>query len=270
MPASPPLLTLKNIALRFGRQTLLDDVELNVGEGDRLALVGRNGSGKSTLLKILAGEIEPDRGERTSRQGVTVRYLSQEPDLSGFANALAFVEAGLAPGDDPYRAQYLLGELGLTGAEEPRNLSGGEARRAALARALAPAPDVLILDEPTNHLDLPAIEWLEAELAGTRSAIVLVSHDRRFLETLSRATLWLDRGKLRRFERGFAGFEAWRAEVFEQEERDRQKLDRKIAAEEDWVRYGVTARRSRNHGADAGARRAAAATARAAAHRRAR
>jgi ATP-binding cassette subfamily F protein uup len=248
VPAPPPLLSLNNVAQRFGREALLEGVEMNVGERDRLALVGRNGSGKSTLLKILAGEIEPDRGERISRQGVTVRYLPQEPDLSGFATTLAFVEAGLAPGDELYRAQYLLGALGLTGAEEPGNLSGGEARRAALARALAPAPDVLILDEPTNHLDLPAIEWLEAELAATRSAIVLVSHDRRFLTTLSRATLWLDRGGLRRFERGFAGFEAWRAEVFEQEERDRQKLDRKIAAEEHWVRYGVTARRARNQG----------------------
>jgi ATP-binding cassette subfamily F protein uup len=239
---------LKNVGLRFGSQTLLEDAELSVGEGERLALVGRNGSGKSTLLKILAGEIEPDRGARVVRQGATVRYLAQEPDLSGFATALAFVEAGLAPGDDVYRARYLLESLGLTGDETPGHLSGGEARRAALARVLAPGPDVLILDEPTNHLDLPAIEWLESELAQSRSAIVLVSHDRRFLETLSRATLWLDRGSIRRLDRGFAAFEAWRDEVFEQEERDRQKLDRKIAAELDWMRYGVTARRTRNQG----------------------
>ncbi len=248
MPASPPLLTLKNVALGFGRQPLLADVEVSVGEGERLALVGRNGSGKSTLLKVMAGEIESDRGERSIRQGATLRYLPQEPDLSGFPTALGYVEAGLAPGDDQHRASYLLAALGLAGDEDPAHLSGGEARRAALARALAPDPDILILDEPTNHLDLPAIEWLEEEIAKSRSAIVLVSHDRRLLERLSRATLWLDRGTVRRLDRSFAAFEAWRDEVFAQEERDRQKLDRKIAAELDWLRYGVTARRSRNQG----------------------
>jgi ATP-binding cassette subfamily F protein uup len=248
VPAAPPLLSLRNVSLTFGGPPLLAAVDFAVGEGDRLALVGRNGSGKSTLLKIVAGQIETDRGERVLRSGTTVRYLPQEPDLSGFATTLAFAEAGLAPGDDPYRAQYLLSELGLSGMEDPGRLSGGEARRAAIAQALAPEPDILILDEPTNHLDLPAIEWLESELSGMRSAVVLVSHDRRFLETLSRATLWLDRGEIRRMEKGFGEFEAWRDTVLEGEERDRQKLDRKIAAEEDWVRYGVTARRKRNQG----------------------
>jgi ATP-binding cassette subfamily F protein uup len=248
MPAAPPLLTLKNIALRLGQQQLLADVELAVGEGERLTLVGRNGSGKSTLLKIMAGEVEADRGERSIRQGATLRYLPQEPDLSGFVTTHAYVEAGLAPGDDRHRARQILNALGLSGDDDPAHLSGGETRRAALARVLSPNPDILILDEPTNHLDLPAIEWLEGELARSRSAIVLVSHDRRLLERLSRATLWLDRGTVRRLDRGFAAFEAWRDEVFAQEERDRQKLDRKIAAELDWLRYGVTARRSRNQG----------------------
>ncbi len=248
MPASPPLLSLRNVALGFGGPPLLADIELSVGEGERLALVGRNGSGKSTLLKVMADLVEPDRGERIVRQGTTIRYLPQEPDLSGFATVLAYVEAGLAPGDDPHRAKILLDALGFTGAEDPARLSGGEARRTALARVLAPRPDVLILDEPTNHLDLPAIEWLESELADTPSAIVLVSHDRRMLQTLSNAVLWLDRGKIRRLDRGFGAFEEWRDTVFEQEERDRQKLDRKIVAELHWLRYGVTARRSRNQG----------------------
>jgi ATPase subunit of ABC transporter with duplicated ATPase domains len=228
--ASPPLLSLKNVSLTFGGAPVLSDVELTVGEGERLALVGRNGSGKSTLLKLAAGLIEPDRGERVMRSGTTVRYLPQEPDLAGYATTLAFVEAGLAPGDEAYRAQYLLSELGLTGGEDPTKLSGGEARRAALARTLAPEPDILILDEPTNHLDLPAIEWLESELSRMRSGLVLVSHDRRFLQKLSRATLWLDRGAIRRLDSGFGDFEAWRDIVLEQEERDRHKLDRKIAA----------------------------------------
>ncbi|MFL5149135.1 MAG: ABC-F family ATP-binding cassette domain-containing protein [Microvirga sp.] len=243
---APPLLHLRNIALTFGGTPLLSEAELAIGPGERTCLVGRNGSGKSTLLKIAAGLAEPDRGSRFVQPGATIRYLPQEPDLSGHATTLAYVEAGLGPGDDPHRARYVLDELGLTGEEAPSTLSGGEARRAALARVLAPEPDILLLDEPTNHLDLPAIEWLEAELAGLRSAVVLVSHDRRFLENLSQATVWLDRGVTRRVDRGFADFEPWRDAILEQEERDRHKLDRKLAAEADWLRYGVTARRKRN------------------------
>ncbi|WP_417679545.1 ABC-F family ATP-binding cassette domain-containing protein [Roseibium sp.] len=243
---APPLLTLRDIHLTFGGTPLLTGAELSVSEGDRICLVGRNGSGKSTLLKIAAGQIEADGGERFFQPGRTIRYLPQEPDLSAYATVLDYVNEGLAPGDDPYRGQYLLDVLGLTGKEDPKALSGGEARRAALARTLAPEPDVLLLDEPTNHLDLPAIEWLEEELKGLKSAIVLISHDRRFLENLSRATVWIDRGLSRRLDKGFAHFEAWRDEVFEQEEIDQQKLAQKIKREEHWMTYGVTARRKRN------------------------
>ncbi|MGA0533390.1 ABC-F family ATP-binding cassette domain-containing protein [Hansschlegelia sp. KR7-227] len=245
---APPLLLLKDVRLTFGGRPLLDGAEISVSAGERLGLVGRNGSGKSTLLKIAAGVVEADDGTRFLQPGATVRYLAQEPDFAGFATVRAYVEAGLAPGDDAYRAAYLLGALGLTGEEAPATLSGGEARRAALVRALAPEPDILLLDEPTNHLDLPAIEWLEAELKSLRSALVLISHDRRFLENLTRATLWLDRGRTRRLDQGFAAFEAWRDDALAQEERDRHKLDRKIEMEKNWVRYGVTARRKRNQG----------------------
>ncbi|MGU3540049.1 ATP-binding cassette domain-containing protein [Methylobacterium sp. A54F] len=244
--AAPPLLTLQDVALTFGGTPLIERAEFAISPGERTCLVGRNGSGKSTLMRIAAGLVEPDRGVRFVQPGTTIRYLAQEPDFSGFATVLDFVEAGLAPGDASHRARYLLESLGLTGAEDPMRLSGGEGRRAALAQALAPEPDVLLLDEPTNHLDLPAIEWLEAELRSTRAALVLISHDRRFLSALSRATVWLDRGVTRRIDQGFSGFEAWRDAFFEEEERDRHKLDRKIAAEEDWLRYGVTARRKRN------------------------
>jgi ABC transport system ATP-binding/permease protein len=243
---APPLIQLKDIALTFGGTPLLEGVELSVSEGERVCLVGRNGSGKSTLLKIAAGLIEPDRGTRFLQPGATVRYLPQEPDFAGATTTLGYVEAGLGPGDDRHQARYLLEQLGLTGAEDPAHLSGGEARRAALARVLAPAPDILLLDEPTNHLDLPTIEWLERELASRRAALVLISHDRRFLTNLSRSTVWLDRGQARRIERGFAAFEAWRDDVLAEEERDQHKLDRKIVAEEHWLRYGVTARRKRN------------------------
>jgi ATP-binding cassette subfamily F protein uup len=243
-----PLLLLQDIHVTFGNTALLDGAELSVAAGERLCLVGRNGSGKSTLLKVAAGLMEADGGTRFAQPGATIRYLPQEPSLAGYADTHAYVEAGLMPGDDPARAYYLLGKLGLSGAEEPSTLSGGEARRAALARALAPKPDILLLDEPTNHLDLPAIEWLEGELTALKSALVLISHDRRFLENLSRATVWLDRGTTRRLEKSFAAFEPWRDEVLEQEEIERHKLDRKIAMEEDWVRYGVSGRRKRNQG----------------------
>ncbi|UTD29598.1 ABC-F family ATP-binding cassette domain-containing protein [Bradyrhizobium sp. WD16] len=243
---APPLIQMKDIALTFGGTPLLSGVELSVSAGERVCLVGRNGSGKSTLLKIAAGLIEPDRGERFVQPGATIRYLPQEPDFDGFATTLAYVEAGLGPGDDVYQARYLLEQLGLTGNEDPSHLSGGEARRAALARVLAPSPDILLLDEPTNHLDLTTIEWLESELAGRRSALVLISHDRRFLANLSRITVWLDRGRARRIERGFAAFEEWRDEMLADEEREQHKLDRKIVAEEHWLRYGVSGRRKRN------------------------
>jgi ATP-binding cassette subfamily F protein uup len=243
---APPLIQLSDIALTFGGRPLLDRVELSVSSGERVCLVGRNGSGKSMLLKVAAGLVEPDRGTRFVQPGATIRYLPQEPDLSGHATTLSHVLAGLGPGDDPHQARVLLGQLGLSGSEEPARLSGGEARRAALARVLAPAPDILLLDEPTNHLDLPTIEWLERELAARRSAIVLISHDRRFLVSLSRSTVWLDRGRTRRIELGFDAFEAWRDEALAEEERDQHKLGRKIEAEQHWLRYGVTGRRKRN------------------------
>jgi ATP-binding cassette subfamily F protein uup len=244
--ALPPLLLLQDTALTFGGTPLIESAELSVSPGERACLVGRNGSGKSTLLRIAAGLVEADRGQRFVQPGATIRYLAQEPDLSAYATTLHFVEAGLGPGDDPYRARYLLDQLGLTGDEKPSGLSGGEARRAALAQVLAPQPDILLLDEPTNHLDLPAIEWLEGELKSLRSALVLISHDRRFLENLSQSTIWLDRGRTRRMDRGFAHFEEWRDSVLEQEEAEHHKLGRKLVAEADWLRYGVTARRKRN------------------------
>ncbi len=243
---APPLLTLKNIHLTFGGTPLLEGAEMTVAGGDRICLVGRNGSGKSTLLKIAANMIQPDQGERFAHPGATVRYLPQEADFSGYSTTLSYVEAGLGPTDDSYQAQALLDELGLDGSENPERLSGGEARRIALARVLVAKPDVLLLDEPTNHLDLPAIEWLEKTLKSLRSALVLISHDRRFLENLSRATVWIDRGQARRLEQGFTAFEDWRDKVLEEEELERHKLDRKIVRENDWMHGGVTGRRKRN------------------------
>ena len=240
------LLNLQNIHLSFGGKPVFDGAELMLSDDERMCLVGRNGSGKSTLLKIAAGLVEPDDGERWLQPGTTVRYLPQEPDLSSFTTVLDYVEAGLGPMDNPYRCRHYLGELGLSGEENPTNLSGGEMRKAALARTLAPEPDIVLLDEPTNHLDLPAIEWLEAELKASRSAFILISHDRRFLEALSNRTVWLDRGTAKRMDQGFAFFEEWRDKVLEEEEIEQHKLSQRIAAEEHWMRYGLTARRKRN------------------------
>jgi ATP-binding cassette subfamily F protein uup len=243
---APPLLQLKDIALTFGGTPLLTGAELSVSTGERVSLVGRNGSGKSTLLKIAARAVEPDQGSVFVQPGALVRYLPQEPDFTGFASTMAYVEAGLPPGGDNHAARYFLEQLGLTGREDPAHLSGGEARRVSLARVLAPSPDILLLDEPTNHLDLTTIEWLERDLDARRTALVIISHDRRFLSTLSRSTVWLDRGCTRRIERGFAHFEEWRDMLLAEEEREQHKLDRKIAAEEHWMRYGVSGRRKRN------------------------
>jgi len=208
----PPLLLLQDISLTFGVTPLLSGATLAVAAGDRICLVGRNGSGKSTLLRIAAGLVQADTGGRFAQPGATIQYLPQEPDLGGFGTTLAYVEARFdsVTADGRHRALYLLKELGL---------SGGEARRAALARALAPSPDILLLDEPTNHLDLPGIEWLERELAGMRAGIVLISHDRRLLERFSRSTVWLDRGVTRVLGEGFSAFEAWRDAVLAQESR---------------------------------------------------
>jgi ABC transport system ATP-binding/permease protein len=240
------LLTLSGVRLSIGGTPLFEDASLNVASGARIALVGRNGSGKSTLMKIAAGFVEPDAGERFMHPGATVRYLAQEPDASAFETIGDYASAGLDETGKAHEVETLLRELGLDPASSPLKLSGGELRRAAIAQALAAEPDILLLDEPTNHLDLPAIAWLEARLRGLSSAVVLISHDRRFLETVTNDTVWIDRGATRAAGCGFKDFEAWRDKFLEEEEAALHKLGRKIAAEEHWMRYGVTARRKRN------------------------
>ncbi len=243
--ADPPLLTLAGIRFHLGGQTILDGVDLSIAPGERLSLVGRNGAGKSTLLRILAGEPIADGGSRFAQPGATVATLPQEPDFAGFATVADYVGADGAPA---YRVEALLEEVKLEGARAPAELSGGEARRAALARVLVAEPDVLLLDEPTNHLDLPTIEWLEATLRAWKGAFVLVSHDRRFLSNLTRAVLWLDRGIVRRLDRGYDAFEEWSSEILEREATERHKLDRLIERETEWAGKSIRARRTRNEG----------------------
>ena len=242
---SAPILNLQNISYTLGGRPLLDGADISVSAGERLCLVGRNGSGKSTLLRIAAGELEQDNGERFLQPGLKVHYLPQEPDLSAWETVFDYVTADLDE-TTHYRARAMLSELGMEGTESCASLSGGEVRRSALARALAVEPDLLLLDEPTNHLDLPCIAWLEKELLTSGAGMIIISHDRRFLETLCRAVIWLEQGRTQRLDASFVHFEAWRDEQIELAERAAHKLDRQIAREEDWMRYGVTARRKRN------------------------
>ncbi|TWB73443.1 ATP-binding cassette subfamily F protein uup [Nitrospirillum amazonense] len=247
MAPTPPIVALKNAHITLGATILFEGVDVTIGRGDKIALVGRNGSGKSTLLKALAGVVDLDKGERYIQPGARIGYLHQEPDFSGHATVADFVSAGLVE-DAPYRVQAVLDELNLPGDRAAATLSGGEARRAAIAQALVSDPDVLLMDEPTNHLDLPTIEYLEKALQAFRGGLLLISHDRAFLNTLARKTMWLDRGTMRETERPFAEFEAWRDEVFAAEDLAYAKLDRKIAVEMKWLREGISARRTRNMG----------------------
>jgi len=245
--APAPLLQLSGITLGFGGNALFDDLGLVVHEGDRVALVGRNGSGKSTLLRVMAGLTEPDQGARTQPPGISVGYMEQSPDFTGFATLGEFAMHGLDPSEE-WRVEMAAEGLKFDPTLEVATASGGELRRAALARLLALEPDLMLLDEPTNHLDIEAIQWLEARLAETRKAFVLISHDRTFLTSLSRATLWVDRGQVRRMEQGFGAFEGWRDKIWEDEDDARHKLDRKIKAEGRWAVEGISARRKRNQG----------------------
>ena len=245
--ARAPLLQLTDIALTFGGAPLFSDLSLVVQPGDRVALVGRNGSGKSTLMKVMAGLVEPDAGARVVSPGVSVGYMEQEPAMAGFATLGDFAMSDLDAGE-MYRVEMAGEGLKFDPARPVATASGGERRRAALAKLMAEAPELMLLDEPTNHLDIEAIGWLEAQLKTTRKGFVLISHDRAFLRELSRATLWIDRGMTRRMEQGFEHFEAWRDKVWEEEDQQRHKLDRKIKAEARWAVEGISARRKRNQG----------------------
>ena len=245
--ARAPLLQLSSISLTFGGNPVFDDLDLVVQAGDRIALVGRNGSGKSTLMKVMAGLVDADRGARAVPPGVTVGYMEQDPDLSAFAT-LGDYAASRLPDSEHWRVPAVAEGLKFRPETPVATASGGERRRAALAKLLAEAPELMLLDEPTNHLDIQAIEWLEAELNTTRAAFVLISHDRAFLRRLTRATLWIDRGQIRRRDAGFDGFEEWRETIWAEEDAARHKLDRKIKAEAKWAVEGISARRKRNQG----------------------
>ncbi|WP_406870627.1 ATP-binding cassette domain-containing protein [Thioclava sp. 'Guangxiensis'] len=245
--ARAPILQLSDISLAHGGDPVFDGLDLVVQQGDRVALVGRNGTGKSTLMKVMAKLVEADHGDVVIPPGISVGYMEQEPDLSGYATLGEYAASGLDPAES-YRVEMVAEGLKLNMEASPETASGGERRRAALAKLLAEAPELMLLDEPTNHLDIEAIGWLEEELKSTRAAYVVISHDRAFLKALTRATLWIDRGKVRRLERGFEHFEEWREEVWAAEDEARAKLDKKIKVEAKWAVEGISARRKRNQG----------------------
>ncbi|WP_259966659.1 ABC-F family ATP-binding cassette domain-containing protein [Leisingera caerulea] len=242
-----PLLQMSGISLTFGGDPVFSNLDLVVQPGDRVALVGRNGSGKSTLMKVMAGIVEADQGDIVVPPGKSVGYMEQDPRMEGFATLGDFAASELDPGE-MYKVERAGEGLKFDPARPVETASGGERRRAALAKLMAEAPDLMLLDEPTNHLDIEAITWLENELKATRAAFVLISHDRAFLRALTRATLWVDRGEVRRQEKGFEHFEAWRDKVWDDEDMQRHKLNRLIKSESRWAVEGISARRKRNMG----------------------
>ncbi|MGB7656364.1 MAG: ABC-F family ATP-binding cassette domain-containing protein [Novosphingobium sp.] len=245
--AAAPILSWEELSLIQGSGWLFRDLDLHIGPRDRLALIGRNGAGKTTLLRLISGELEADKGRRSIQPGTRIVMLEQDPFFTGYATLMDFALSG--PDAPPrFEVEAIAGQLGIDMNRPADSASGGERRRAALARALASEPDLLLLDEPTNHLDLAAIEWLEDWLSRYKGAVLAISHDRTFLERLTKATLWLDRGSLRRKEIGFGGYEAWMETIYAEEARAADKMDAKLKIEAHWLERGVTARRKRNQG----------------------
>lgn len=250
MVTEAPIYTIRGAKLSFGLNPLFTNVDLYINRGDKICLVGRNGCGKSTLLKVIAQEIEPDDAEFFIQPGVRIGYMPQEPDFSGFKTLREVVEAGLPKNEQnqTYRADKLIEYFAINENQNPEQSSGGERRKAALARALINEPDILLLDEPTNHLDITTIEKLEDLIKKFSGAVIVISHDRMFLDHISQTTFWLDRGTLRRNNKGFGAFEEWEDQVIEQEIIEQKALNKKIAEETEWLHKGVTARRRRNMG----------------------
>ncbi|WP_057883596.1 ABC-F family ATP-binding cassette domain-containing protein [Tsuneonella troitsensis] len=245
--AQPPILSWEGLGLQQGGRWLLSDLDLHIGPRDRIALIGRNGAGKTTLFKLIDTQVEPDKGLRKVKPGTRIVLLEQEPDFTGHATLMDWAMEGELP-PALHEVEAIAGQLGIDMATPCAGASGGERRRAAIARALAQDPDLLLMDEPTNHLDLAAIDWLEDWLSRFKGAFVVISHDRTFLKRLTTTTLWLDRGSMRRKEVGFGGYEAWEEQVFAEEARNAERLDAKLKIEAHWLERGVTARRKRNQG----------------------
>ncbi len=243
------LVSLEDVTLTFGGKPLFQGIRFHVCEGEKICLVGRNGAGKTTLMRLIMGELELDAGKRFAIPGLTIGYLAQKVDHQPDDTVKQFVLTGFGKEEAEhkhYLADMIIAPLGLDPDKPMHALSGGQLRRAALARALLVEPDVLLLDEPTNHLDLGTIEWLENYLASYRGALVVVSHDRAFLRAVGRKVLWIDRGSVRTFTGGYDAYSDWADQILELEARSIHNMERKMEAEVDWTQGGVSARRKRN------------------------
>ena len=250
MDFDTPVYTIRNARLQFGERPLFTGLDLYVKKGDKACLVGRNGSGKSTLLKVMAGLVEPDAADVFLQPGTLVSYMAQDDDLDAYDTLRDVVLSGLGEhrGDEAYKADVLISDLGIAESQKTKTASGGERKKAALAKALVSDPDILLLDEPTNHLDIATIEKLEGIIRDFSGAVIVVSHDKAFLKRVGKSMIWLDRGIARMSDKGFEHFDDWQEAVFGQEEAEQRRLTRKLEAETEWLRKGVTARRKRNQG----------------------
>lgn len=242
-----PIFYIKEGNLGFADKIVLSDLELYISSGDRVCLVGKNGCGKSSLMKIIEGEYELDSGELFQDSTTTIGYLKQDMKSLPDCNIYNLVLSEFKDQEsNKYHADIILEQLEIDGMLELKNCSGGQVRRAYLAKALVSRPDILLLDEPTNHLDIQAIEWLEEYIKLYDGAVVCISHDRTFQENITNKVWWIDRGILRKSTKGFKYYDEWREEIIASEEALLRKMNRKLEAEKGWLNTGVTARRKRN------------------------
>ena len=247
--AQPLLLSVKDAAIKYGDKTVFEDLSFNIHQGAKIALIGTNGAGKTTLMDIITAKKEPDAGDRWQEQSVTIGYLQQDIIPKKDQTVFDYIFEEIKEDEvalHAYKVESIGQALQLNVQDKMTRLSGGQLRRAGLARALVEEPDILLLDEPTNHLDLEAIQWLENYLKGYRGTIVCISHDRTFLANVSNKVFWLDRGGLKVSPNGFADFEEWSTALLEQEERELKNRASIVAQEVEWANKGVKARRKRN------------------------
>ena len=247
--SSQLLFSIKDASVRYKEIPVFQDLSLNIHQGKRIALIGKNGAGKSTIMNIISGLKELDDGEKWEEPGISVGYLGQEFEFNDFETVFDFIFSNIL-GEErelyKYKVDIIAEALSLDVKKQMKMLSGGQIRRAGIARALVEEPDILLLDEPTNHLDLNIINWLEQYLNNYKGSLLCISHDKKFLENITNQVFWLDRGKLRVSPKGFKYFDEWSEMLLDQEARELQRRKQIVAEEVMWASRGVKARVKRN------------------------